>query len=266
MGHTSIPDLEPELRGEWERVAETLQKLGLSKDGSYPALDSARRDPKSSLAAAIDHTLLKQSAQEDEYRELCRQAREWQTFSVCIPPNICGLAASELEGSGVKVCTVISFPFGYCSSSTKAAETRQAIMDGAEEVDMVQALGLLKDDKLEALFEDISSVVEAAQGRLVKVILETSELSPIEIVRSSALACFAGASFLKTSSGFASGGASLEALSIMRRVAGDLRGVKASGGVRTREFALQCLNLGVDRIGASSTAAILGYGDAQTNY
>jgi len=179
-----------------------------------------------------------------------------------VPGSWVKLAAEELKGSGVAVCAVTGFPFGYDSTAAKVAETTHAILEGATEIDMVLPVGLVKDDKILDVFEDINQVVKAAAGVLVKVILETSELTPLEIIRAATLSCFAGAHFIKTSTGFASGGATVEALKLMRLVAGPLRGVKASGGVRTREFAIECLELGIDRIGTSSAAAILGFEQA----
>ena len=258
---TGIAELEPDLQAEWKRVASILQTAGLHASDAYPSIPSARRNPADGLARSIDHTLLKQSAGAADFRKLCAEAREWKTFSVCVPPNRVALAAAELADSGVKVCTVVGFPFGYETTEGKVADTLAAIRAGAHEIDMVLPVGAVKDDDIAAVFHDIQSVVRAAGGVLVKVILESSELASVEIVRAGAVACFAGAHFLKTSTGFAAGGASLDALRIMRAVAGPLRGVKASGGVRTREFALQCLSLGVDRIGASATGTILGVGE-----
>ena len=261
MEHPNTPDfsgLSQDLVQEWHRVQQTLEAKGFIQGREYPVLDSVRRNPKDPVSRSIDHTLLKQDAPRDSYLALFTQAREWDTWSVCVPPNRVPLGVEHLSGSRVQVCTVVGFPFGYDSTEAKVRETLWSIQQGAREIDMVIPVGMVKDNNLPYVFEDIRAVVDAAQGNLVKVILEVSELSPAEIVRASALSCFAGAHFIKTSTGFASGGANLDALTLMRRIAGDSRGVKASGGVKTREFALQCLSIGVDRIGASSTAAILG--------
>ena len=258
MNYPELEGLTPELQAEWHRVADQLLHLGLVSEKKYPNIRSVRRDQSAGLGKVIDHTLLKQSAGSVQYQELCDQAREWGTYSVCVPGSWVPLATERLHDSGVAVCSVAGFPFGYDSTAAKVAEARYAISHGASEIDMVLNLGLVKDDNLQDVFQDISEVVKVGEGILIKVILETSELSPIEILRAGTLACFAGAHFIKTSTGFASGGAGVEALKIMRHVAGPLRGVKASGGVRTREFALECLEIGVDRIGSSSAAAILG--------
>ena len=267
MTDKNYPELEalvPEHRDEWNRIADALVAAGRVPEKKYPAISSVRRDPSSPLAKTIDHTLLKQAAGAAQFRELCAQAREWKTYSVCVPGSWVPLAADELKGSGVAICSVVGFPYGYDSTAAKVAETKYVISQGATEVDMVLPVGLVKDDELLGVFDDINQVVKAAAGVLVKVILETSELSPIEIIRAATISCFAGAHFIKTSTGFASGGAPIEALKLMRVVAGSLRGVKASGGVRTREFALECLEHGIDRIGTSSAAAILCLEQAST--
>ena len=168
------------------------------------------------------------------------------------------LAVEQLAGSSVKVCTVIGFPFGYANTEAKISETREAIAQGAQEIDMVIAVGLLKDEDWVATYRDVRAVVETAGTVPVKVILETSELSLEEKIVGAYIACYAGAVFLKTSTGFANGGAVIDDLHILRTIAGDLVGVKASGGVRAVEFAHACINAGADRLGASATGAILG--------
>ena len=224
----------------------------------YPVTTSRRGGAKDGLARRIDHTLLKQGATRQDFLRLCAEARNWDVWSVCVPSNRVSLVAGQLAGSTVKVCTVVGFPFGYATTEAKVAETRTAVQQGAAEIDMVVPVGLLNDGDWTAVFQDIRSVVEAADQKLVKVILETSELSLESKIIGSYIACFAGAGFLKTSTGFASGGAVLDDLHILRTIAGDKIGVKASGGIRTTEFALACLKAGADRLGASATGAILG--------
>lgn len=261
-----LNEYSPEQKAEWDTIADLLIKNGRITEAVYPDIPSVRRNPKDSLAKAIDHTLLKQGATREDFQKLYTDARTWDVWSVCVPSNRVAQAAEALGGSSVLVCTVVGFPFGYENTAGTVQDTRTAIQHGAKEIDMVIPLGYLKDGDYLGVFDHISAVVQTAEevgtrlgtGVLVKVILETSELSDLEILKGSAISCFAGAHFIKTSTGFASGGATLEALKIMRITAGEHRGVKASGGVRTREFALQCLSLGTDRIGASSTAAILG--------
>jgi deoxyribose-phosphate aldolase len=251
----------PRLAQEWKRVCDRLSQAQLVRSTEYPEIDSVRWNASAPLNTLIDHTLLKQSAGAQEYLLLCDQAKQWGTKSVCVPPNRAPLAKEALMDSSVLVCSVVGFPFGYDSTKAKVEETQWLIHQGVDEIDMVVPVGWIKDGEFELVYQDIHSVVSAAQGRLVKVILETSELTDLEKVAGSTIACFAGAHFLKTSTGFASGGADLESLAIMRAVAGPLRGIKASGGVRTRDFALQCISLGIDRIGTSSAAAILGISD-----
>jgi deoxyribose-phosphate aldolase len=211
------------------------------------------------IARMIDHTLLKADAGHADIERLCREAREHHFASVCINPCWVALCARLLEGSTVKVCTVIGFPLGATTSKAKAAETRQAVRDGAREVDMVLNVGLARDGEWRAVEEDVRAVVEAAGPRIVKkVILETCLLSDEQIVKA-CLACrAAGADFVKTSTGFSSGGATTEHVALMRRVVGAGMGVKASGGVRSLTDAVQFIESGADRLGASASVAIVG--------
>lgn len=265
-----LPGLRPELAAAVSAAVDSLLSAGRIRDDSYPSLPdiAIRRDPKAPLSAAIDHTLLKQTASADEYARLFREAAEWKVWSACIPPTRVAQAAHALAGSNVQVCTVIGFPFGYSTPEAKAREVSTALADGAQELDMVLQVGYVKDADWPAVFDDIAIVVAAAGNHLVKVILESGELTLAETAAASAVAVLAGTCFLKTSTGFAGNGAGadIEALKIMRHIAGDKRGVKASGGVRTREFALACIEVGADRIGASATGQILGLGAASGGY
>lgn len=211
------------------------------------------------IARMIDHTLLKPDAQRADVERLCREARENSFASVCVNPCWVPLCARLLEGSTVKVCTVIGFPLGATTSRAKASETRQAVRDGAQEVDMVLNVGLAKDGEWRQVEDDVRGVVEAAGKRVLsKVILETCLLSDEQIVKA-CLACrAAGADFVKTSTGFSSGGATAEHVALMRRVVGAGMGVKASGGVRTLNDAVQLIESGADRLGASASVAIVG--------
>lgn len=229
---------------------------GASTD--YPVGKSYRTLPGSPMGKYIDHTLLKQQAPAKEYLKLCTEARTWSVHSVCVPSNRVILAKEALLGSPVQVCTVVGFPFGYANTSAKVEETRQAIMDGASEIDMVIPVGLAKDGDWIGVYRDIKAVVTAAGGVLVKVILETSELSLEEKIMGAYAACHAGAHYLKTSTGFASGGAQIDDIHLLRHVAGPFIGVKASGGVRTNDFAKALIAAGADRIGSSGTAVVLG--------
>jgi len=211
------------------------------------------------IARMIDHTLLKADATRADVERLCREAREHGFASVCVNPCWVPLCARLLEGSPVKVCTVVGFPLGATSSKAKASETRQAVRDGATEVDMVLNVGWAKDGDWKAVEEDVRAVVEAAGSRVVKkVILETCLLSDEQIVKA-CLACRkAGADFVKTSTGFSTGGATAGHVALMRRVVGAGMGVKASGGVRTLDDAVQFIESGANRLGASASVAIIG--------
>ncbi|CAM3413967.1 deoxyribose-phosphate aldolase [Marinicrinis lubricantis] len=205
------------------------------------------------LAKYIDHTLLKPDAAEEQIRKLVREAQQYQFASVCVNPRWVKLCAQLLADSPVKVCTVIGFPLGAASREVKAFETQRAILDGAEEVDMVISVGDLKSGNDEAVKQDIHSVVETAQGKaIVKVIIETSLLTDAEKKRACELAVEAGADFVKTSTGFSGGGATVEDIRLMRLVVGERLGVKASGGVRTAEDALKMIEAGATRIGTSA--------------
>ncbi len=209
-----------------------------------------------SLAPLIDHTLLRPDAGPQEIIQLCREAKEYGFASVCLNPLWVPLAAEQLRESSVKVCTVIAFPLGASSPQVKAFEASQALKDGAQELDMVIALGALKSGQDRQVLEDIRAVAQAAQGRLLKVIIETCLLTQEEKVRACQLAVEGGAQFVKTSTGFSSGGATVEDVALMRRTVGPQVGVKASGGIRTREAALAMVAAGANRIGASAGVKI----------
>ena len=210
------------------------------------------------LASLIDHTLLKPDATREEIEQLCREAAQFCFASVCVNPNWVALCREMLRGSGVKVCTVIGFPLGAHLPDVKVHETRRAIEQGAEEVDMVINIGALKSRDYALVEQDIHGVVLAAGGHVVvKVILETSLLSRDEKVMGCTLAKAAGADYVKTSTGFAGGGATVEDVQLMRETVGPEMGVKASGGVRTRDDAEKMVAAGATRIGASAGVKIV---------
>ncbi len=215
-------------------------------------------DPET-LARYIDHTLLKPQATPQDMENLCRTARRWNFAAACVPPVYVALAADLLAGSPVRVCTVVGFPLGNTTTTAKVYETIQALHDGAEEIDMVLPIGLLKAGRDDRVYQDIVAVVETAHaaGALVKVILETGLLTEAEIVRACRLAKAAGADFVKTSTGFGPRGASVEDVRLMRATVGPDMGVKAAGGIRTYRQALAMLSAGADRIGASAGDKIL---------
>ncbi len=212
---------------------------------------------KKTLASMIDHTLLKPTAEKKDVVELCRQAKENSFASVCVNPWFVKLAAQELKGTDVKVCTVVGFPLGANATETKAFEARKAVEDGAEEVDMVINIGALKSGDHEYVKNDIAAVVNASGDALVKVIIETCFLTDEEKVAACKLAKEAGAGFVKTSTGFGTGGATVEDVALMRKTVGDTVGVKASGGVRSLKDALAVIEAGANRIGTSSGVKII---------
>lgn len=210
------------------------------------------------LASMIDHTILKPEAGKEQVETICREAREYGFASVCVNSSYVPLCAELLRDTEVKVCTVIGFPLGAMSTVAKAAEARQAILDGAEELDMVIHIGMLKDGNNEYVEQDIHSVVEEARGKAaVKVIIETCLLSEEEKVRACLLAKKAGADYVKTSTGFSTGGATAEDIALMKKTVGKDMKVKASGGIRTREKAEEMRKAGADRIGTSSGIRIV---------
>ena len=208
------------------------------------------------LASYIDHTLLKPEATESQIRALCAEARQWRFASVCVNPRWAATAAEELRGSRVKVCTVIGFPLGASVSAVKEFEARRAVADGADELDMVVSIGDLKAGRDEYVRSDIAAVVRGAQGRTVKVIIEACLLTDEEKARACRLAAAAGADFVKTSTGFSKGGATVHDVALMRAVVGPDVGVKAAGGIHTRAEAEEMIAAGATRIGASAGAAI----------
>ena len=219
------------------------------------------------LARYIDHTLLKPEANGEDIDELCAEAREYKFASVCINPTWVKRAAASLRGSGVVTCTVIGFPLGASTTAIKAMEARRALREGAREVDMVLNVGALKSGNYDQVREDIAQVAEAAHevGGLCKVILETALLTDEEKVVASSLAKEAKADFVKTSTGFGSGGATVYDVALMRETVGPDMGVKASGGVRTLEDVEDMIAAGASRIGASAGVQIVSGDQGDSN-
>ncbi len=213
---------------------------------------------KKSVAAMIDHTLLKQNATKEQIAKLCEEAKEYGFASVCVNPGYVPEAAEALRGTDAAVCTVIGFPLGATTSAAKAAETEDAIQNGAQEVDMVVNVGRIKSGDWDYVKSDIEAVVNAAKGKaLTKVIIETCLLTDEEKVRVCLTAKEAGADFVKTSTGFSTGGATCEDVALMRKTVGPDMGVKASGGIHNTEEALALIEAGASRIGASAGIAIV---------
>lgn len=222
---------------------------------------------KKELARMIDHTILKAEATEKEIEKLCKEALEYNFASVCVNPSMVEKAYSLLKESEVKVCTVIGFPLGATTTEVKAFETEDVIKKGATEVDMVINVGKLKEGNLEYVKKDIEAVVNAAKGKaLTKVIIETCLLTDEEKVTACKLSKEAGADFVKTSTGFSTGGATASDIKLMRETVGKDLGVKASGGVRSLEDAMAMIENGATRIGASASIAICEGKESNSTY
>lgn len=219
------------------------------------------------IGSMIDHTVLKPETTKAQIEALCAEAKEYKFASVCVNPTWVETAAALLKGTNVKVCTVIGFPLGATTVETKAFETKDAIAKGATEVDMVINIGALKDKNDELVERDIRAVVDAAKGKaLTKVIIEASLLTEEEKVRACELSVKAGADFVKTSTGFSTGGATVEDITLMRKTVGPDLGVKASGGVRDRAGALAMVEAGATRIGASAGISIVKGEESNSDY
>ncbi|WP_239539102.1 deoxyribose-phosphate aldolase [Arcanobacterium pluranimalium] len=206
----------------------------------------------------IDHTLLKPDATRAQVAQLCSEAIEWGMGAVCVNPTWITTCADLLQGSDVNICTVVGFPLGAMTTQAKACEAKDAVAAGATEVDMVINIGAVKDGDWALVESDIAAVVKASAGALVKVILETCLLTDEEIVRASQAAVAAGADFVKTSTGFSTGGATAHAVALMRDTVGPDFGVKASGGIRTAADFNEMVKAGANRIGASAGKVLIG--------
>lgn len=204
----------------------------------------------------FDHTILKADADVASVKKLCDEAKEYGFMSVCVNGYYTGYAAKQLEGTDIRVCTVVGFPLGQMAARAKAAEAAIAVEDGAEEIDMVINVAALKDRLYEVVLEDIKGVKKACGGALLKVIIETCLLTDEEKVKACQLAKEAGADFVKTSTGFSTEGAKAEDVKLMRGVVGTTMGVKASGGIRDKETAQAMIKAGANRLGTSATVTI----------
>ncbi len=258
-------------------IAESnLSGVGAIRPFSYDAADElisfgANRigavgptcPPKRELARWIDHTILKPDATRQEIEKICDEAIEFGFASVCVNPTWVPLVYKKLRGHSPKVCTVVGFPLGATFPEVKARETELAVQQGADEIDMVINIGALKSGDYELVEHDIRSVVRAAGRRIVKVIIESCLLTDEEKVKACTLAKIAGANYVKTSTGFSKGGATVKDVALMRKVVGSQMGVKASGGVRSYEEACQMVEAGATRIGASASVAIVANGSGE---
>lgn len=206
----------------------------------------------------IDHTLLKPEATHADIHRVCEEAKAYQTASVCVNPIFASYVAQELNGTGIKTCCVVGFPLGATPSVMKAAEARLCVQNGAEEIDMVIPVGFAREGDWDYVEKDIAAVVQAVEGKaIVKVIIETCLLTEEQKVQACRCAQRAGADFVKTSTGFSTAGATAEDVALMRKTVGPQMGVKAAGGIRSRQAAEAMIAAGATRIGASSSKAII---------
>ena len=239
------------VRRPWS--VRAMEGQGAMRVGASAGIGEVSAD----LAKLIDHTLLRADAVKEDIVALCDEARKYRFASVCVNTHWVPLCKALLAGTDVMVCAVVGFPLGAMTPTAKAYEARDAVRQGAREIDMVINIGALKSKDYETVFEDICRVVKAAAPAGVKVILETSSLTHDEKVVACALSKLAGAAFVKTSTGFAKGGATVEDVALMRSIVGGEVGVKASGGVRTAEDVVRMAQAGANRIGASASVAIV---------
>lgn len=239
-------------------IAEITDEIYNKVNSDTGFLNNQASAPNANLAKYIDHTLLKAAATDEQIIKLCAEAAQYKFASVCVNTCYVPLAHKQLAGSGVKTCCVIGFPLGAMSTAAKVQETIDAIQNGADEVDMVINVGQVKSRNWAYVKNDIEQVVIAARGKaLVKVIIETCLLTDEEKVKVCTVAKLAGADFVKTSTGFSTGGANAEDIALMRQTVGPDMGVKASGGVKTYEDAIKMINAGASRIGTSNGIAIV---------
>lgn len=214
----------------------------------------------------IDHTLLKADATQEQIEKLCEEAMQYEFASVCINPYWVPFCKDKLQNTNVKICTVIGFPLGATTTNTKVFECQDAIENGAQEIDMVLNIGELKNKKDDVVYSDIRRVVEAAQGKCVKVILETCLLSDEEIVRACQICVKAQATFVKTSTGFSSEGANIRVVKLMKDTVKENAKIKAAGGVRTLDDMKAMVEAGANRIGTSSGVSLMENKEIKTTY
>jgi len=253
-----------------QQAGKSTGGSGFSQKGLEAGATSAGNLPSllpSDVAKYIDHTMLRPEAATAAFDKLCQEALQYRFFGVCVNSSRVAYVARKLQGTGVKVCSVVGFPLGAMTPRSKAFETREAIADGAQEIDMVINIGLLKSGDYRGVEEDIRSVRRATRSNtILKVIIETALLTQDDKVMACELSKKAGADFVKTCTGFAGGGATPEDIALMRRVVGTEMGVKASGGVRTYANAVAVIAAGATRIGAVSSVAIVSGGAGSGSY
>lgn len=245
-----------------QEAREAVRPLLEGPDGTGPANVQTGDE----LARCIDHTLLRADATREDIERVCDEAREHGFATVCVNGSHVALAARLLSGTPTRAIAVVGFPLGAMTTAAKAFEAREAVGNGAAEIDMVIHIGALKSRDYRTVLEDIEEVVRAARPAPVKVILETSQLTTDEKIAGCVLSKAAGAAFVKTSTGFGGGGATVEDVELMRRIVGAEMGVKASGGVRSLEDARKLLAAGANRLGASASVAIVTGGTSTGSY
>ena len=249
-----------------KKAVNNIVNVGATRIAAGLGIGSELRDRN--VAGMIDHTLLKPEATPDEIKKLCMEAKDYSFASVCINPCYVSLCSELLRGTGVKVCTVIGFPLGSTTTEVKQYETEQSIENGANEVDMVINVGQLKQGNYDYVEKDVKAVVSTARRHnvLSKVIFETALLTDAEKVRAALICKKAGADFVKTSTGFSKGGATVGDVALMKYVVGSAIGVKAAGGIRSKEDAEAMIASGADRIGASASVKIVSGEKSDSNY
>lgn len=245
-----------------ETVVNKLIQLGADRIAAGPG----GIKPPEQMSKYIDHTLLKPQATYEDLTKVCEEARKWQFATVCVNASNIPLVARLLEGSGVKPIAVVGFPLGAMTPHAKGFEAREAVRNGAREIDMVLNIGALRSKDYALVADDMCRVVEASKPYPVKVILETADLTYDEKVIACALSKASGAAFVKTSTGFGKGGATVEDIELMRRIVGDDVGVKASGGVRSQEDLKTMVAAGANRVGASASVAMVQGKKSNSSY
>ena len=248
------------------KAVNNIVNVGASRIAAGMGIGDELKDKN--VAGMIDHTLLKQDATPAQIKVLCKEAKEYSFASVCINPSYVSLCSDLLKGTSVKVCTVIGFPLGTTTTEVKQFETEQAINNGADEVDMVINIGQLKEGNYEYVEKDVRAVVNTAKRKnvLTKVIIETALLTDEEKVKASLICKNAGADFVKTSTGFSTGGATVGDVALMKYVVGKKIGVKAAGGIRSKKDADAMIASGADRIGASASVKIISGEESHSDY
>lgn len=239
---------------------EDVKKIlvaGASRISALHPGDVKKAGYDAEVAKMIDHTLLKANATQEQVGKLCEEARKYEFASVCVNPSYVSMCKELLKGSPVKITTVIGFPLGATTKTAKAIEARDSVAAGADEIDMVINVGSLKSGNYSAVLDDIKAVREVTSGHILKVIIETALLTEEEKIKACELAKQAGADFVKTSTGFSTGGATIEDIKLMRQVVGPSMGIKASGGIRTLEDVMAMKEAGATRIGASASVKIV---------